>query len=1036
MCETRIFMHTFNLNSISQMKKKIFSALLMGVFTLASMSMFVSCKDYDDDINNLDAGQQELLSRLEALEGEVNTNYTDLSGQLATAVENANKALQGSNDALAALEEVRTTASAAGTAAANAQTTAEGAQEAAEDAQKTADEALQKAEDALKAIGVDESGVSLVEKVADLENRVASLEALKETIPTLIEQAQKATNEQLKALNEQVAKYEAFFDNLFAMLTSVDLYGTFSGSTFNTDAAVAGSTPATGIQNLAMLHGNVGKDSKFGDDEALQIDNKTVFATATSQITFVKNADIKVNEGVIVRVNPVNAQITGDNVAIKVIDSQGNDMSEFIKVADVEPFTDLLVTRAGNVNTGLYKINFEWVDGVDMTAYGNRVKGKDKTGNYNVLFAVAINNTDTVRAERYVTSTYDLTLGDKSYVAARELSYTVNDVNVKDLRNRWKYITAKDKGADAYEEVLTGSAVNAVERVWVDDDPDGVRTPDTKMVASGSGINVREATGADNESRYQNKYLPVEVGVPFTVELDANTDKIQYYYVTLDENFAGVSAPSELVAWKNYEYDGLYTMTDATKPLNITVKSLDAAHENGDRIGFRVFAVNYDGTLVDPDGRAFYVAVGNEATAEAVDVNLNAWLSPCEAIKALPSTFKPVSSTDKLSGTGTTAVTPVMFGDPYNTKSTTAARIGYQLCKDDKGNAASNWTEAKYIKVWFNNPQYFLDDATFSFVIAAHNTDGQTGVDRVVNTLTVNVTKVMPNKDNVDVTFKENQLVNGVYTCYLDAPTWNNPVWNATASTGVKNLWNYVTGINESEDFVFTFANAAKDPKNENKYTAPLEVTATAAEQYIATVDKDLIDGKTQHATTIACNYNNISCQLDKDGVPTPVAVYPVNVIECQTVFACPVNDDVLTYEWKQRDVTDKDGNVIGKEDVNWITYDAEFPCDFTNNGTLFREYLKAMSAVDPKLYAPTGFWKGDMYQVSTLKATLTSNGTGKEDYFTLTYNETYNTFVFHTVSGATNPTADVASTLTITAKDAFGHDIKIELPFTVKRSE
>ena len=47
------------------MKKKIFSALLMGVFTLASMSMFVSCKDYDDDINNLDAGQQELLSRIE-----------------------------------------------------------------------------------------------------------------------------------------------------------------------------------------------------------------------------------------------------------------------------------------------------------------------------------------------------------------------------------------------------------------------------------------------------------------------------------------------------------------------------------------------------------------------------------------------------------------------------------------------------------------------------------------------------------------------------------------------------------------------------------------------------------------------------------------------------------------------------------------------------------------------------------------------------------------------------------------------------------
>ena len=32
------------------MKRKIFSKLLMGAFLIASVSMFVSCKDYDDDI--------------------------------------------------------------------------------------------------------------------------------------------------------------------------------------------------------------------------------------------------------------------------------------------------------------------------------------------------------------------------------------------------------------------------------------------------------------------------------------------------------------------------------------------------------------------------------------------------------------------------------------------------------------------------------------------------------------------------------------------------------------------------------------------------------------------------------------------------------------------------------------------------------------------------------------------------------------------------------------------------------------------------
>ena len=42
------------------MYKKIFSAILFGALTIASTSTFVSCKDYDDDINNLQAQIDEL----------------------------------------------------------------------------------------------------------------------------------------------------------------------------------------------------------------------------------------------------------------------------------------------------------------------------------------------------------------------------------------------------------------------------------------------------------------------------------------------------------------------------------------------------------------------------------------------------------------------------------------------------------------------------------------------------------------------------------------------------------------------------------------------------------------------------------------------------------------------------------------------------------------------------------------------------------------------------------------------------------------
>lgn len=47
------------------MKKKIFSTLLLVAFALASTSMFVSCKDYDDDINKNAADISELRALLE-----------------------------------------------------------------------------------------------------------------------------------------------------------------------------------------------------------------------------------------------------------------------------------------------------------------------------------------------------------------------------------------------------------------------------------------------------------------------------------------------------------------------------------------------------------------------------------------------------------------------------------------------------------------------------------------------------------------------------------------------------------------------------------------------------------------------------------------------------------------------------------------------------------------------------------------------------------------------------------------------------------
>lgn len=52
------------------MKRKYLSALLMGTLTVASMSTFTSCKDYDDDISNLQ-GQIDKLATADQLSQKV-----------------------------------------------------------------------------------------------------------------------------------------------------------------------------------------------------------------------------------------------------------------------------------------------------------------------------------------------------------------------------------------------------------------------------------------------------------------------------------------------------------------------------------------------------------------------------------------------------------------------------------------------------------------------------------------------------------------------------------------------------------------------------------------------------------------------------------------------------------------------------------------------------------------------------------------------------------------------------------------------------
>ena len=118
------------------MKRKYFSALLMGALTIASVSTFTSCKDYDDDIDNLQSqiDKAGLQSDIDALK----TQLQDAASTASAAKTTAESALAKANaaavkaDVEKAIQKVEVTANKAATDvataisnAANAQTTAD-----------------------------------------------------------------------------------------------------------------------------------------------------------------------------------------------------------------------------------------------------------------------------------------------------------------------------------------------------------------------------------------------------------------------------------------------------------------------------------------------------------------------------------------------------------------------------------------------------------------------------------------------------------------------------------------------------------------------------------------------------------------------------------------------------------------------------------------------------------------------------------------------------------------------------------------------
>lgn len=1023
----------------------------MGTLTVASMSTFTSCKDYDDDISNLQgqidklATADQLSQKVAELQALISSNQTgissletklaevkatadskatldqvkDILAGYATNESVTKEANEIVNAAIKALQEkdIKDLKALIETAQGKADQAVKDAADAKAEilktledyalksdvdaAQGTADDALAKAianktaiENALKTLGTgfDEKNTvaAAIEAIngqltakdtglAGLDGRLSVIEAALKSD----EDGDKLTNLKLKIDNIE-NDLKKIIGEYTTMVTGVELVASYSTGELGKDLGWGGNAV-----NLKMIHGLVAETSVFGDEVSDKIENP---------VTYEKGQDIKDDNSIIVRINPVNAELT-KNTKIVLLNSKGESLEDYVTVGEPTKFTDLIVSRAATVNSGLWKLPVHVAKGVSNEEFKKATQVNGKT----ILYAVAVKNTETQKdaQDRYVVSTYDVKPSYEDFVAKKDFTFNVNEKPVNQIHNRWTgYAIFGENGID--------NSYSNPELAW------NSNGPATAPVTSGDNKNVQNASG--DEARYHKSLLQVEVGKKFTISdvKAGDTNAADYYYVILDKKNAIESGVSELNAWNSYVIDGLKKVVKAGEKLDLTIKSASA---NGDIIGFRVYAVNRDGKLLDPDGKAFYVIVGDAITGNILG-NLDAYKGVTDKKE-----FKAVAGVNysgwQIDREASKDALPFLNqGD--------VPGFDAVYYKEDGKTTTSNLSEAAYIAFNVTNPQYIKDDATVVLKNVAYKYNNGHGYE--VGTVRASYKKVLPAAFPSDITFRPKQETtdgSGNFKAYMK-PVSGYIVAAAAKTEGTVDLDNIFYNLDTKVSF--TVKDAAKHGDK--------IVDVTSDPDHVLTINKDFIDSKTAHAITASYNFGLISCQYNAETKNWETKNWiKTSEKNMNVTFACW--ESANSYAWQpagDEAIKDANNNVIFA--VKATQPQLQWSATGTN-AIVKGEYIKTINSYN------TTYFGGNLNTVLADKKFLKVKansahlyyGAQKDPYFTVSVDADGNaTFTQSGVQVENAPVADHVETLKFVVLDAFHHERTISLDVKILR--
>ena len=301
------------------MNKKFLSAILFGALMVTSTGTFVSCKDYDDDITNL----QEQIDKL-ATKEDMTSQIASLQSALSSAAAEAAAAKTSAADALAKATAAEKSAAQAALDAAAAK----------EEAIKAAQEEVAKAK-------------------AELEEAIATnFETVKDELAT-----------QIAKLTEKVEEMTGYTTE---MVTSLQIIDSTNGQEISSAAldlnyarikAITSTVDGKAV-NVALPNSSYASLSSYTFGKGLAGE----FAVAKGKIN-------TVTDNFMVNVAPINAAISADKLSL--INGKGASLNDYVNM-DIRT-TSKNFTSSRAASTGVRTVSVQLKEDVDFEAFDKLV---------------------------------------------------------------------------------------------------------------------------------------------------------------------------------------------------------------------------------------------------------------------------------------------------------------------------------------------------------------------------------------------------------------------------------------------------------------------------------------------------------------------------------------------------------------------------------------------------------------------------------------------------------------------------------------